>query len=243
MFAELRRLQDFLSIPECHCDGLPHHGNRDKSPRNFKELVKILASFGLFIDEKQKKTVISKDVGDFIIDLKTGNVKFSPIICIRCNEQKNCKYFLRKLCIIEHSDGWANCSMSKTDLFILSKIFAILYNLLPNHVINQIKSLSDCFNKRSRIKALENYVLQEIRDGIGNQQATYLICPEAPPILGSIPPPKSQKQQLRFTPPPQEIKYNLENPNMIKLRCSILKELKNLQKLMELSKTLDNITN
>ncbi len=239
MFAELRRLHNVLSTHECQCDRQSYLGEVDYSPRNIQEVVKILKSFGIQIDESQNMAIISKDIGDLLINLQTGTVKFTPIVCIRCNEQNKCKYFHRKLCIIENSEGWANCSLSKTDLLILSKVFAILFDLLPDHVINQIKSLSNCFNKRARIKNLENQVMQEIENTINFDQTEYLIIPEAPPIPGSNPPPQNLKPHLRFKPPPQQIKYNLDHPNMIKLRCSILKELKNLHKLIELSKSFD----
>ena len=242
MFAELRQLQNVLNSIEYRWQPYPHRNITDNSPRNFKAISELLVSLGLTIDVNQKNSIISKSNGNFIINLINGTVKFTPKICLECHEQASCKYSRRKLCIVEESDGicWANITVSKIDMLILAKIVAILYDLLPNHVLNQIKSLSDCFNKKPKIKTLENTVIREIRRIFDEGHPGNYSFPNAPPIQGPIPPPEFTKPHLRFTPPPQQIKENLKSPNMIQLRSSILRELKRLQQLMELSKKLSN---
>lgn len=230
MIAALRALQDLIQ----NGDHPPsrNENNEDIRLRNLKELIVILEQLKLCVDVNHKLTIISKDSGDFIIDLITGTVNFIPIICIKCNEQKNCKYSIRKICIVEHSEGWANFSFSRIDMLILSKVIAILHDQLPDHVIKQVKSLSDCFNKKAKLEKLENNVIREFR-------AEDSQFPNAPPILGPISPPEFNKPHLRFTPPPQELKHTLDNPRLLKLRSSILRELKRLHQLIVLSKKLD----
>ena len=231
MIAALRALQDLIRNGNQHQLLQSYQTMKEIRSRNIQELIKILEQLRLYVDLTQKVTIISKDSGDFLIDLVDGSVNFTPLVCIKCNEQKSCKYSLRKICIVEHSEGWANFTFSRIDMLILSKIFAILYNQLPSHVIKQIRSLSDCFSKKSKLEMLENNVIREF-------QVEDFPFPHAPPIRGPIPPPEFSKPHLRFTPPPQQIKHTLDNPKLLKLRSSILKELRRLHQLIVLSKEL-----
>ena len=243
MLAELRRLQNILCEQEYQRQGQNYQRSISNSQRSIKEVINILDMFGLFVDKNQKITIISKDNGDFFVNLIEGSVKFTPVICLKCKNLNRCKYSQRKVCIVENSEGWANYQFSKIDMLILAKIFAILFNLLPNHVSNQIKSLSDCFDKKPKIKTLENNVIQEIKRALSIDRTANLSFPHAPPIQGPIPPPRLDKPHLRFTPPPNQLKNQLNYPNMIKLRSSILKELRRLHHLIELSKKFGNSPN
>ncbi len=227
MVAAIRSLHDIIQNGGHVRHPKNYQGVKGNSSRNLMILFKILYDFGLFIDITQKITIISKDFGDFIVNLVNGTINFTPIICIKCNNQQNCKYILRKICIVEESEGWANFAFSKIDLLILSKIFAILYNQLPTHVMKQIKSQSDCYNKKLKVEMLENNIIRELND------CTF---PQAPSIQGPIPPPEFTKMHLRFKPPPRQIAHTLDNPTMLKLRSSMLKELRRMHQLIELSK-------
>lgn len=202
--------------------------------RNIPELLRILESFEVEVDKYTKSVLIRKDFGNITINLNDGSVHYTPMICLQCDQQDSCKFMLknnRKLCIIADSKGWSNVAFSDTDILLLSKIFACLHDRLPSHVYNQIKSLSGCFNKKLRLEALENSVSEQIKLDTGSSQI--------PPIFGPNPPPNRPYPLLRFSPPPQEIKYILQNPKLLKFRSQFLEELKDFYQLLALTRSLE----
>ncbi|NVM54638.1 MAG: hypothetical protein HWN66_13115 [Candidatus Helarchaeota archaeon] len=80
----------------------------------------------------------------FEINTLTGNVVVSPLKCDQC--KKSCKKQGR-LCIIPATDGWSE-DLDRNSLLILSTIYALINNQLPNHIKNQIKNILRCTGYR-----------------------------------------------------------------------------------------------
>ena len=151
MLTELRRLQTLLGRREYRRQPRPPLNIIDNTPRDFKDIFQILKNYGIFFDTRKRTAIISKDYGDFIVNLLDGTVKYSPLVCLKCVDLKTCTKTKRKLSIVGDSEGWANFTFSKIDMLILSKIFALIYEQLPTHVLKQIQSKSFCMNEESKI--------------------------------------------------------------------------------------------
>ncbi len=232
MLAELRRLQAILGSNAHRRQPGSEQTEEKQIPRNYKELVRILRSLGLFVDVKNKIAIISKEQGDFIINLLDGTVKISPIMCIKCYDK--CQNIQRKLCIIGDSEGWASFNFSTMDLLILSKIFAIYYGKLPEHVLNQIRTKSYCFKQ----KIVDESVIEELRfistaNPLDNTHFTH-----APPIEGPNPPPQLPDLNLRFPNTLLRTTRSFNHLNIAHLKNLMHQELKRLQDHIELSKSI-----
>ncbi|MHA1264061.1 MAG: hypothetical protein ACTSRS_02400 [Candidatus Helarchaeota archaeon] len=234
---ELRRLQNIIPVPCANGQNVSLLFKR-KEKRNLEELQHVFEQLGLAVIPHTNNILIKKKSGDFLINFINGNIFFTPRICIECTERKNCKYMKnnnRKLCIIANSRGWANVSFSDTDLLILAKIYAILFDMLPNHVVNQIKSMSGCFNTRHKMQMLSNTLIQSMRNN-DHHKIKKVFDSQVPAVPGPLPPPENVNTHLQFTPPPRNLKYVLSSSNMIKARSDFLKELKYFFKLLQLSR-------
>jgi len=108
----------------------------------------IVEEIGLKIVDNCVK--ILNKYGLFTINLINGTVLFEPIFCENCKNFSRCKKnsneSSKKLCIVSDSVGWSNVPIGGDKLLILSKIFAILNEKLPNHVLNQMKQVLKCLN-------------------------------------------------------------------------------------------------
>ena len=115
----------------------------------------------------------------FEIYLNNANVSFIPSTCLRCDQR--CSSKRRHICIVRHTasfngqcleldddadDGLVNVGLEPIDLLILSKSVAIENNLLPTHVINQLRNSFKCPfigpATREIIHQLKNLMLQEL---------------------------------------------------------------------------------
>lgn len=87
--------------------------------------------------------------GLFTIDLNDGNVIYESLICENCQKNESCRKKSnipkKALCIVADSLGWNNSYIEKDKLLLLSKIYAILHEKLPEHVINQMHEIQKCF--------------------------------------------------------------------------------------------------
>jgi len=105
------------------------------------ELLKnYLTEMGLSIEEDSVQVLSSEAL--FVINILDGNVSVFPLKCEQC--QKTCKKE-GHLCVIKDSEGWSG-ELDSESLLILSKIYALINNQLPPHIINQIKTITQCPN-------------------------------------------------------------------------------------------------
>jgi len=104
-----------------------------------KLLQSILKSLGLKVNENFVD--IFNRHGLFSVDLASGKTYYEPISCSDCNHRNGCNKKKKKfLCIVQKNDfsGWSNTDLSKDDMLVLSKIFAISEDNLPEDVYQQI---------------------------------------------------------------------------------------------------------
>ncbi len=90
---------------------------------------------------KKDKILFFINEGEIEINIKSGKVEFSPLICSICRE--NC---IRKsnLCIVGITQGWSTKELGERALLTLAKIEALLKREIPEHVERQIKYASSC---------------------------------------------------------------------------------------------------
>ncbi len=236
MLRELRRLQRIFGRGQTQYRQNFNQRQRVTHTRNFKELFKILESFGIFYDAKKKIAIISKDTGDFIVDLLDGSVQFIPITCLKCTELQSCNHTRRKLCVIRDSTGWASFEFSQMDLLILSKIIAIRDDMLPDHVLNQIETKSQCLKQHLIPKLSDEYILHEPEPLFCGSRSLTLTFPQAPPIQGSNPPPCPPNLEIQLEYPSTQVSPSYDSLNIVQLRNLMLRELRNLKNLMSFSK-------
>jgi hypothetical protein len=164
--------------------------NEDRSNnRNLSSLIEELSSLGLMIAHNENALTISKEYGTYQINLQNGSVEFTPTTCERCCPHATCRYATKRLCIIEVSQGWVNFPLLEVDLFILSIVFAILYDLLPENLLEQIRKLSRCLLVERDV-IIEDYSVKEFKESLGSIKIQITSFPKAPPIQGPVPPPK-----------------------------------------------------
>lgn len=114
-----------------------------------KEFRKILNNLGFNVIADKKIEILTSK-GIFTVDIINGKVYYEHYICEKCDKRKKCQnkikdYNVKKsLCIVrKESAGWSNV-LNSSQLLILSKIFAIMEDRLPDHVINQMRSSIHC---------------------------------------------------------------------------------------------------
>lgn len=183
LYAELTSSRIIRRVRDCH-KWCFNELNRDLTP-----LLEVFNAFGLKIAPRNNYLIISKEKGDYQINLQNSSVRFTPAICLKCYQRQGCIYIKRKLCIIETSRGWVNIALSEIDLFILSIVFAILHDLLPEDLLEQIRNLSGCLQKKSNMMTLDERLLQDFRKSFSLIEIENTLFPQAPPIQGPLPPP------------------------------------------------------
>lgn len=114
--------------------------------RRLELYYEIIESMGAEIDEEHLLAIVENDIGRFKISLRTGSVMFIPKECFDCKNP--CYSFTQSLCIVERSVGWSSEDLSKKQLLILSKIYALKNEVLPKHVWNQMKG-HKCYSKKN----------------------------------------------------------------------------------------------
>jgi hypothetical protein len=205
------------------------HESSQNINRNIQNLIEILESLGFSISKNESRLLLTRENGNFTINLIDGSVIYTPIICLKCAKREGCKYYRRTLCMVPLSEGWTNSNLSKIDLLILAKIFTICNNMLPIQIRNQIKRESDCLNKNSDIMTLEDNLIQEYMYSyytIQNSKSTLFY---APPIQGPNTPPPI-KPILRFSSNSRQMNSSF------KLRTTMIHEIKRLQDFTEFSR-------
>ncbi|MHA1129648.1 MAG: hypothetical protein ACTSRC_07920 [Candidatus Helarchaeota archaeon] len=132
-----RTLQD-LSQAQRHNELKRIEELRAKRAEQLQLLNEILEEMDIPVDH-ESVNIISAEVL-FTVNILTGNVSAYPLKCDDC--QNSCKN-QRNLCIIPASDGYST-DLDKNSLLILSKVYALINNELPEHVLNQIKRITHC---------------------------------------------------------------------------------------------------
>ncbi|MDD1779238.1 MAG: hypothetical protein LUQ65_13815 [Candidatus Helarchaeota archaeon] len=111
------------------------------------ELLKdYLTEMGLSVEHDAIQILRSEAL--FTVNILDGNVSVIPLKCDQCQKyQTTCKKEWH-LCIIKESDGWSD-DLDSDSLLILSKVYALLSNKLPPHVLNQINNILHCPDYRT----------------------------------------------------------------------------------------------
>ncbi|MFX1299254.1 MAG: hypothetical protein ACFFD2_30875, partial [Promethearchaeota archaeon] len=115
--------------------------------KRFQQLTIIKESLeDMDIPVEEDTVKILSSIALFIVNILTGNVEVIPIKCEEC--EKSCKKH-GQLCIIRASEGYSE-HLDDDSLLIISKIYALLTNQLPPHIINQIKNITRCSSFRPK---------------------------------------------------------------------------------------------
>ncbi len=152
MLEELRRLRGIMQ-------GEPPEPRRFRTltNRDTSLLCTVLDEMEVHVSLVKNVIFIHKVWGLFEISLYDSNVHFIPGMCLRCKNP--CYNNHRHICIVQQSasnngicvvrdedteEGYVDVGLNSVDLLILSKAMALENNLLPYHVINQIRYSFRC---------------------------------------------------------------------------------------------------
>jgi hypothetical protein len=173
MLAELDRLRAIMTGEEGQ-----NPTTRPLQHRNRSLLYAILDEMGAHVSLVKQVIFIHKTWGMFQISLNDSDVHFTPSSCLRC--EFRCMSRKRHICIVreystndgccvvrddESNEGWIDPGLTPIDLLILSKAVALENNMIPMHVINQIKNSFGCHftdgAQQKMIQEVRNLMLQE----------------------------------------------------------------------------------
>ena len=111
-----------------------------------KFLQNILESLGYKVEGKNVD-ILNKH-GLFSVNLNNGKTYFEPLKCSDCKSRENCKKKSKKfICIVQKHDefrGWSNSDLLSDDILVLSKIFAISEDMMPEDVHTQMNEIISC---------------------------------------------------------------------------------------------------
>ncbi|MHA1277453.1 MAG: hypothetical protein ACTSQI_07030 [Candidatus Helarchaeota archaeon] len=195
MLEELHRLRNIM-LGVTRPDPFEFHPKK----RNKQLLYDTLEDMGFPFSIVKQTLFIHKKYGMFEIDLNDSNVHFIPSTCLSCDHR--CGSTRRHICIVRKSstttgycvvctedveNGWTEIGLTPIDLLIISKAVALENNMIPEHVINQIRNSFQCkFAWGSKQK-----VIQDIRN-IMLKEFNY-----PPEQLRTSPPPNPRNPSLR----------------------------------------------
>jgi len=120
---------------------------------NTEQLIKYILNLNLKVQFESDNwiRVKNKELGNFSIFLKNGNVYYYPKICEKCRDAKCVKFKKAPffICIeAGESAGWTNIDgFEQSELLIITKILALKEGNeknLPKSVLKQIKNLNRC---------------------------------------------------------------------------------------------------
>jgi len=120
---------------------------------NTEQLIKFILNLNLkvHIESDNWIRIKNKELGNFSIYLKNGNVYYYPKICEKCRDNRCLKFKKAPffICIeAGESAGWTNIEgFEQSELLIITKILALKEgneNNLPKSVLKQIKNLNRC---------------------------------------------------------------------------------------------------
>ncbi|NVM54465.1 MAG: GTP-binding protein [Candidatus Helarchaeota archaeon] len=116
--------------------------------QRLETLMIALEEMNFCINDQDEVEILTRQ-GIFSINILNGAVYFESIICSKCNNH-SClykKHARRKsLCIVSAGTGWSNQELQHNELLTLAKIFAIIENDLPAHVLNQMRQVEECID-------------------------------------------------------------------------------------------------
>ncbi len=111
---------------------------REKRAIQLELIKEVLEDLDIPVEGDTVRILSSKIL--FTVNIITGNVNAYPLKCDNC--RRTCKK-PKNICIIRASDGYSD-DLDNQSLLIISKIYAIVNNELPEHVRNQIKNILRC---------------------------------------------------------------------------------------------------
>lgn len=139
---ELHNVLETLRQSQLHIERNRLETIRKQRSLQIELLKDCLTEMGLKIEHDTIQVLKSDAL--FTVNILEGNVSVFPLKCDQCQKyQTTCKREWH-LCIIKESDGWSNDLMDSDSLLILSKIYALMSDTLPSHVINQINNIIRC---------------------------------------------------------------------------------------------------
>ena len=116
---------------------------------NLPLIKRIISKFDdpLLIPYSDHVKIKHERFGTFLLNLKDGKLYLTPKKCEECQNQncltlKDAPYYV---CIQQENSGWSNVKgIEQPELLIMSKIYAICNDLLPNKVVKRIKKINTC---------------------------------------------------------------------------------------------------
>ncbi len=191
MLSELERLR---AIMQNDPDSI--NSSREEGNRNRTLLYTILDEMDVHVSLVRQLIFIHKKYGMFEISLIDSDVFFRPSTCMSCD--RPCANKRQHICIIkdnyssagyclvrgpdfELEQDWIDLALSPIDLLILSKALALENNLIPLHVINQIRNAIQC--AYSSTKRLHSYHLRNIMLKEFEQPLESKFIEDAPPQI------------------------------------------------------------
>lgn len=111
------------------------------SPDDIESIRDIAERIGATV--KGDQAIIDLDIGRFAVDIKTGAVSLSPLLCNHCS--RDCKRNSH-ICIVSVDEGWSSEEIGNRALLVIAKIWALANSELPDHVQKQIRMSSQCKN-------------------------------------------------------------------------------------------------
>ncbi len=109
-----------------------------------ENFIETLEELGFHINDENMVEIFTHR-GLFSVNISNAQVLFESLHCSNCG-RSNCvernKARRKSLCIVPASVGWSNLDLETQQLLILAKIFAIMDDKLPLHVLNQMSELN-----------------------------------------------------------------------------------------------------
>ncbi|NVM31828.1 MAG: hypothetical protein HWN65_23515 [Candidatus Helarchaeota archaeon] len=139
--------------------------------RQLELYYEIIESMGGEIDEDHLLAIVENEIGRFKISLRNGSVIFIPKNCFDCKNP--CFSHGQSLCIVQRSAGWSSEALSKKQLLILSKIYAVKHGVLPKHVWNQMKG-HRCYSKKKCTNPVARRTAQALPNNVPAPTLTHL---------------------------------------------------------------------
>ncbi len=115
-----------------------------KKSKNFLHM--ILKGMGYKI-QGENVDILNKH-GIFSVNLNSGKTHFEALKCSDCKNRFTCKKKSKKfICIVQRFQdfrGWSNSELLSDDILVLSKIFAISEDVIPEDVHSQMDEIIAC---------------------------------------------------------------------------------------------------
>ncbi|WXG42401.1 MAG: hypothetical protein WED07_02925 [Candidatus Freyarchaeum deiterrae] len=115
-------------------------------PLNVPLVKEILETMGFKAENDE--IILKNEKATFTVDLRNGEVYMEPAQCENC--ERDCVK-KEKVCMVLATSGWSSSpDISQADLLLISKVYAIANNEIPQEVQEKIYEILNCPNKNSK---------------------------------------------------------------------------------------------